>query len=134
MEDRIVMVDSGTGLCLTERQLDERSAAATVQLRRRGVRAGDAVLICLCVGPDLLVATDAVIAAGAIVWPLPAELDQCRLREMVAASRARLMISDLPQALEAVKESLVRVVVSVEDLHTCPGVRVAGRGLKDRSS
>ncbi len=97
MDERIVMVDSGTGLGLTERQLDERSAAASVLLRRRGVRAGDTVLICLSVGPDLLVVTDAVIAVGGIVWPVPAELDEGRLRERIMASRARLMISDLPR-------------------------------------
>ncbi|MEV1241750.1 AMP-binding protein [Nonomuraea sp. NPDC050022] len=120
MEERIVMVDSGTGLCLTEGQLDERSAAATVQLRRRGVRAGDTVLICLTVGPDLLVATDAVIAAGGIVWPVPAELDEGRLRDRIMASRARLMISDLPRAMNAARESRVRMVVSVAELHSYP--------------
>ncbi|MCA2222843.1 AMP-binding protein [Nonomuraea aurantiaca] len=120
MEERIVMVDSGTGLCLTEGQLDERSAAATVQLRRRGVRAGDTVLICLTVGPDLLVATDAVIAAGGIVWPVPAELDEGRLRDRIMASRARLMISDLPRAMNAARESWVRMVVSVAELHSYP--------------
>ncbi len=123
------MVDSGTGLCLTERQLDERSAAATVQLRRRGVRAGDTVLICLGVGPDLLVATDAVIAAGGIVWPIPPELDAPRLRERMLASCARLMISDLPHALEAAKESRVRLVVSVADLRAYP----AGREISTES-
>ncbi|MFD1536467.1 AMP-binding protein [Nonomuraea guangzhouensis] len=123
MEERIVMVDSGTGLCLTEGQLDERSAAATVQLRRRGVRAGDTVLICLTVGPDLLVATDAVIAAGGVVWPIPPELDAGRLRDRIIASRARLMISDLPQAMDAAKESWVRMVVSVADLHSYPASR-----------
>ncbi|MEV1171327.1 AMP-binding protein [Nonomuraea sp. NPDC049784] len=116
MDERIVMVDSGTGLKLTEEQLDERSAVATVQLRRRGVRAGDAVLICLPVGPDLLVATDAVIAAGGVVWPLPPELDAGALRDRMQASGARVMISDVPQALDAADESRVRVVMSVADL------------------
>jgi non-ribosomal peptide synthetase component E (peptide arylation enzyme) len=50
MGERIVMVDSDTGLGLTEGQLDARSAAASVRLRRRGVRAGDPVLVCLPVG------------------------------------------------------------------------------------
>ncbi|MEU8248024.1 AMP-binding protein [Nonomuraea sp. NPDC048916] len=116
MDERIVMVDSGTGLRLTEGQLDEWSAAATVQLRRRGVRLGDSVLICLPVGPFLLMATDAVIAAGGVAWPLPAELDTCDLRRRILASHARVMISDLPRALDAADGSHVRMVVSVADL------------------
>ncbi|WP_176993437.1 AMP-binding protein [Nonomuraea jiangxiensis] len=126
MDERIVMVDSDTGLELTEEQLDERSAVATVQLRRRGVRAGDTVLICLPVGPDLLVATDAVIAAGGVACPVPADLDAAALSARIIASRARVMISDLPQALEAADESRVRIVMSVADLsvlHSCPGSR-----------
>ncbi|MFC7593133.1 AMP-binding protein [Nonomuraea antimicrobica] len=116
MDERIVMVDSGTGLKLTEEQLDERSAVATVQLRRRGVRAGDTVLICLPVGPDLLVATDAVIAAGGVVWPLPADLDTPTLHDRIKESCARVMVSNLPQALEAADETRVRIIMSVADL------------------
>jgi acyl-coenzyme A synthetase/AMP-(fatty) acid ligase len=116
MDERIVIVDSGTGLQLTEEQLDERSATAIVQLRRRGVRAGDTVLICLPVGPDLLVATDAVIAAGGVAWPVPADLDADALSERIRASGARVLISDLPRALEAAEESRVRIVMSVADL------------------
>ncbi|MFI7443541.1 AMP-binding protein [Nonomuraea indica] len=116
MGERIVMVDSGTGLGLTEGQLDARSAAASLQLRRRGVRAGDSVLVCLPVGPDLLVATDAVIAAGGVVWPVPPELDAPALRRRILASRARLMISDLPHAVDAADGSRVRMVVGVADL------------------
>ncbi|MBN6053355.1 AMP-binding protein, partial [Nonomuraea sp. RK-328] len=110
------MVDWGTGVGLTEEQLDERSAAASAQLRRRGVRAGDSVVICLPVGPDLLVATDAVIAAGGVAWPVPVELDPRHLRRRILASRARVMISDLPQAMDAADGSHVRMVVSVADL------------------
>ncbi|NUW45360.1 AMP-binding protein [Nonomuraea rhodomycinica] len=122
MEERIVMVDWGTGVGLTEEQLDERSAAASAQLRRRGVRAGDTVVICLPVGSDLLVATDAVIAAGGVAWPVPVELDPWQLRRRILASRARVMISDLPQAMDAADGSHVRMVVSVADLGSdgCP--------------
>ncbi|MGN9838957.1 AMP-binding protein [Nonomuraea sp. H19] len=116
MDGRIVIVDSGTGLRLTEEQLDERSAVAIVQLRRRGVRPGDTVLICLPVGPDLLVATDAVIAAGGVAWPVSAHLDTDVLRDHIRDSGARVLISDLPQALEAAEESCVRIVMSVADL------------------
>ncbi|GAA3107860.1 AMP-binding protein [Nonomuraea sp. NPDC049421] len=116
MDERIVMVDSGTGLKLTEEQLDERSAVAAVQLRRSGVRAGDTVLICLPVGPDLLVATDAVIAAGGVVWPLPAHLDAAELRRRILDSGARVMISNVREALDAAEESRVRIVVSMADL------------------
>ncbi|MEQ4719176.1 AMP-binding protein [Nonomuraea sp. B19D2] len=126
MDERIVMVDSGTGLKLTEEQLDERSAVATVQLRRRGVREGDTVLICLPVGCDLLVAAAAVIAAGGVVCPVPAELDAGALRDRIRASGARVMISDVPQALDAADESRVRIVMSVADLgvlHSYPASR-----------
>ncbi|NUP01266.1 MAG: AMP-binding protein [Nonomuraea sp.] len=116
MDEHIVMVDSGTGLKLTDKQLDERSAIAAVQLRRRGVRVGDTVLVCLPVGPDLLVAADAVIAAGGVVWPLPAHLDRTGLGERILASGARVMISDVPEALAAAEESCVRIVMSVADL------------------
>ncbi|SEG93763.1 AMP-binding enzyme [Nonomuraea solani] len=116
MDERIVMVDSCTGLKLTEEQLDERSAIATVHLRRRGVRTGDTVLICLPVGPDLLVATDAVIAAGGVAWPLPADLDEGTFIDRIQESGARVMISNVRQALEAADESRVRVVLSVADL------------------
>ncbi|MFB4277178.1 AMP-binding protein [Nonomuraea sp. MTCD27] len=126
MDERIVMVDSGTGLKLTEEQLDERSAVAAVQLRRRGVRAGDTVLICLPVGPDLLVATDAVIAAGGVVWPLPADLDAATLRDRIQESGARVMVSNVRQALDAADESRVRIIMSVADLsasHSYPAGR-----------
>ncbi|MEW9551437.1 AMP-binding protein [Nonomuraea sp. NPDC050783] len=116
MDERYVIVDSDTGLKLTEEQLDERSAVAIVELRRRGVRVGDTVLICLPVGPDLLVATDAVIAAGGVAWPVPADLGADTLRERIQASRARVLISDLPQAIEAAEESRVRIVMGVADL------------------
>ncbi|QYC44521.1 Linear gramicidin synthase subunit A [Nonomuraea coxensis DSM 45129] len=116
MDERYVIVDSDTGLKLTEEQLDERSAAAVVQLRRRGLRTGDTVLICLPVGPDLLVATDAVIAAGGVAWPVPADLPAATLRERVRASRARVLISDVPHAVGAAEESWVRVVMGVADL------------------
>ncbi|MFC7101533.1 AMP-binding protein [Nonomuraea rubra] len=115
MDERIVMVDSGTGLKLTEEQLDERSAVATVQLRRR-VRAGDTVLICLPVGPDLLVSANAVIAAGGVVWPLPPDLDTTTLRDRIQESGARVMISNVRQALDAADESRVRIIMSVADL------------------
>ncbi|MCK2212679.1 AMP-binding protein [Actinomadura sp. ATCC 31491] len=126
MDERYVIVDSDTGMKLTEEQLDERSAVAIVQLRRRGVRVGDTVLICLPVGPDLLVATDAVIAAGGVAWPVPADLGADALRQRIQASRARVMISDLPRALEAAEESRVRIVMSAADLralHTYPPSR-----------
>ncbi|MFI7689051.1 AMP-binding protein [Nonomuraea sp. NPDC049655] len=116
MDEHVVMVDSGTGVELTEKQLDERSAIATAQLRRRGVRAGDTVLVCLPVGPDLLVAADAVMAAGGVVWPVPADLDRTGLGERIRASGARVMISDVPEAVEAAEESRVRIVMSVAEL------------------
>ncbi|WP_220039857.1 AMP-binding protein [Nonomuraea aridisoli] len=116
MDERIVMVDSVTGLTLTEEQLDERSATATVQLRRRGVRDGDGVLVCLPAGPDLLVAFVAVTAAGGVIWSLPADLDAGTLRELVRGSRARVMISNVGPAVDAADESRVRVVVGVDDL------------------
>lgn len=116
MDERIVMVDSGTGLALTERQLDERSAAASILLRRRGVRPGDTVLICLSVGPALLVVTDAVIAVGGIACPVPAELDEARLRERIRDSSARVMITDLRAAVRAAEESRVRMVLGAADL------------------
>ncbi|MGP3934834.1 AMP-binding protein [Nonomuraea sp. KM88] len=120
MEERIVMVDLGTGLALTEEQLDERSAMATVQLRRRGVRAGDTVLICLPVGADLMIATDAVIAAGGVACPLPADLDVDTLRSRIRATGARVMISEVPRALEAADETRVRIVMGVADLGALP--------------
>ncbi|MBF8188735.1 AMP-binding protein [Nonomuraea sp. K274] len=123
MDERIVIVDLGTGLKVTEAQLDERSAVATVQLRRRGVRAGDTVLICLPVGPDLLVATGAVMAAGGVICPVPADLDPCALRDRIRASGARVMISDAPRAHEAAEESRVRVVMTVADLNATHGAR-----------
>jgi acyl-coenzyme A synthetase/AMP-(fatty) acid ligase len=120
--ERIVMVDPASGRAITERQLDERSAAAAVQLRRRCVRAGDTVLVCLPVGADLMIAADAVIAVGGIVWPLPPELaerDVRGLRERILASRARVMITELRAAREAAEESRVRIVLGVADLQ-CP--------------
>ncbi|MGP3956022.1 AMP-binding protein [Nonomuraea sp. 3N208] len=126
MDERIVIVDSDTGQRLTEEQLDERAAVAIIQLRRRGVRAGDTVLICLPVGPDLLVAADAVIAVGGVAWPVPADLEAWVLHERIEASGARVLISDLPQALEAAEESRVRIVMSVADLsalHSYPNSR-----------
>jgi acyl-coenzyme A synthetase/AMP-(fatty) acid ligase len=116
MDERIVVVNSGTGLRLTEEQMDERSAMATVQLRRRGVRTGDSVAVCLPVGPDLVVATMAVIAAGGVAWLLPPDLDTCTLRDHIRESSARVMISSERRALEVTDESHVRVVVGVTDL------------------
>lgn len=117
MDERIVMVDSGTGRTLTEEELDERSATAGVQLRRKGVRRGDGVLVCLPAGPDLLVAFVAVIAAGGVIWSLPPDLEAGALRERVRQSCARVMISNVRPALDAADESCVRVVLGIEDLY-----------------
>ncbi|WP_157250931.1 AMP-binding protein [Nonomuraea typhae] len=114
MEQRIVMIDPGTGQTLTEEQHDERLATAAALLRRRGVRAGDTVLVCLPVGSDLLVTADAVMAAGAVVSPLAPDGDG--MRERIAGSSARLMISDDPRAWEAAADSRIRVVMSVAEL------------------
>ncbi|MFI6298042.1 AMP-binding protein [Nonomuraea sp. NPDC050790] len=114
MKQRIVMIDPGTGQTLTEEQHDERLASAAALLRRRGVRAGDTVLVCLPVGSDLLVAADAVMAAGAAVSPLAPDEDG--LWERVVTSSARLMISDDPRALAAAADSRIRVVMSAAEL------------------
>ncbi|GAA1714628.1 AMP-binding protein [Nonomuraea bangladeshensis] len=128
MDERYVIVDADTGVKFTEEQLDERSAVAIVQLRRRGVRTGDTVLICLPVGPDLLVATDAVIAAGGVAYPVPADLPAATLRDRVRASRARVLISDVPHAIRAAEESWVRIVLGVADLGVPRRDDTAGEG------
>ncbi|GAA4075024.1 AMP-binding protein [Nonomuraea soli] len=107
--DRVVAVDPGTGLPLTEAQLDAWTVAAVLRLRKRGVREGDAVLICLPTGTDLLVAVNAVIALGAVAMPLAYPPSP----EAVHGVAARVMISDRPELAE---ESRVRVVVSPHEL------------------
>ncbi|WP_343949617.1 AMP-binding protein [Nonomuraea longicatena] len=105
--EHIVTMDPGTAH-------DERLARATLRLRRCGVRPGDTILICLPIGPDLFFAADAVMALGATAAPLAPDGEA--LDETVAASPARLMISDDPRAVTAAAESRIRVVMSVADL------------------
>ncbi|WP_327089928.1 AMP-binding protein [Nonomuraea sp. NBC_01738] len=112
--ENIVMLDPGTGQTLTEGQRDERLARAAARLRRRGVRVGDTVLVCLPVGPDLLVAADAVMAAGATVSPLAP--DDHGMREQIITSSARLMIADDPRAVATAGDSWIRVVMSTAEL------------------
>lgn len=106
---RRMLIDGGTGAIVTERDFEARVDAAVLALRRRGVRAGDTVLVCLPVGADLLVAVHAVIALGAVAYPLGPPMDPDRVR----ATDARVMITDLPEEEWLTEVSRIRVVMGL---------------------
>ncbi|MGV9309183.1 MULTISPECIES: AMP-binding protein [unclassified Nonomuraea] len=82
-------------------------------LRRRGLRPGDRVVVCLPRGADLNAAVDGAIAVGAIVTVLPAGFE---VGEHIRQSAARIMISDSDDAVKAAEDSRIRQVIGSAEL------------------
>lgn len=113
MEDRIVVIDPGTGDALTADGMDARIAATAVRLRRRGLRQGDQVVVSLDAHMELVVVAESVIAAGGVVVLLaPGD----KLIEHLGDCDARMMISDVPEAIEAAERSHIRQVLHPGEL------------------
>lgn len=113
MEDRIVVIDPGTGDTLTVDRMDARIAETAIRLRRRGLRPLDEVVVCLESHLDLVVVAEGVIAAGGVVVLLaPGE----KLAVHVCDSTARMMITDVPEAVEVAERSHIRQVLHPAEL------------------
>lgn len=95
-------------------ELDARANQLARYLVSRGVKRGDLVAICLERNCDLLTSLVAVWKAGAGYVPLDPEYPESRLRQMLDASGARVMLTQ--SALEQIVPdySGVRVVVDTE--------------------
>ncbi|MFV2084571.1 MupA/Atu3671 family FMN-dependent luciferase-like monooxygenase [Micromonospora sp. LOL_021] len=83
----------GGGTVLTYRQLDEQATALAQRLARQGIAAGDIVALWLPRSPQFVVATLAVLRAGAAYLPLDPSLDGRQVRFMVSDSAARVVLA-----------------------------------------
>ncbi|MFI7426808.1 amino acid adenylation domain-containing protein [Micromonospora sp. NPDC049836] len=78
---------------MTYAELDRRSNALAMRLRRRGVVADVPVAVAIERGPDLVVALLAVSKAGGAYLPIDAGSPAPRVAAMVAAAGARLLLA-----------------------------------------
>lgn len=67
---RPAVVDAASGRAVSYAELAAGVGAAAAGLRREGIGPGDVVALCLPDGPDLAVALHAVMAAGAVPFPV----------------------------------------------------------------
>ncbi|MDQ3920223.1 MAG: amino acid adenylation domain-containing protein, partial [Acidobacteriota bacterium] len=103
-------------LVVTFAELESRSAAVARALTGRGVRAGDAVALCVSAS-DGVPALLGVLRSGAAVVPLDATFPQARLRSQLDQAGVRLAVVD-----EATRGSVpLDEVVSLEDLRRDAG-------------
>ncbi|MFJ5270398.1 non-ribosomal peptide synthetase [Streptomyces sp. NPDC088358] len=80
---------------LTYRELDERSARVAAGLRRRGVRRGDRVGVCLERTAELVVTLLAVVRAGAAYVPTDPAYPADRLAHTVSDAGLRVVVTRL---------------------------------------
>lgn len=113
MDDRFVVIDPGTGDALTLDRMDARIAEIAARLRRRGLRPGDEVVVCVSTSVDLLVVMEGVIAAGGVVVLLP---PNGHLAEYLVSTTARMMVTDADEAREAAAQTHIRQVFRPTDL------------------
>ncbi|NYF42281.1 acyl-coenzyme A synthetase/AMP-(fatty) acid ligase [Streptosporangium sandarakinum] len=117
--ERPAVTDAATGDVLSYAALAGRIGPATAELRDRGVAPGDRVVVRLPPGPGFPLAVHAAAAAGALVVPLAADLDRDVFYECLAASRARMMITDRVQAewsMRVAGDSRVRQILTLEEV------------------
>ncbi|MGW5382596.1 non-ribosomal peptide synthetase [Nocardia sp. NPDC003963] len=79
---------------LTYRELADRALAIAGALREAGIRPGDAVAIQLPKGPDQIVATVGVLAAGGVYVPIGYDQPAARRSEIVRAGEVRAAVTD----------------------------------------
>ncbi|MFI2608323.1 non-ribosomal peptide synthase/polyketide synthase [Kitasatospora sp. NPDC018619] len=86
---------------LTYRELDARAAALAGRLAARGVRVEQPVGVLAERSADLVVAQLALVRTGAVYVPLDGRAPRERLRRMLAAAGAELLLTDAHRAPEA---------------------------------
>ena len=115
---------------LTYREFDERSTQVARQLVAAGVKTGDIVGLCLERTPQLLVAQQAIMKAGAAYLPLDPEYPRDRIAFMIEDSGTRLVVSDAQLAnalaIEGSKVFLVDVTHPDPSAVTLPAADPAG--------
>jgi amino acid adenylation domain-containing protein len=84
---------SAAGESLTYGQLAQRANLLAARLRAMGVERGDVVAIRMDRSPDLVAAALAALAAGGCYLPLALDWPADRVREVLAASRARVLMT-----------------------------------------
>ncbi|MEU5694390.1 amino acid adenylation domain-containing protein [Actinosynnema sp. NPDC020468] len=84
---------------LTYAELEHRAAGLAGRLRADGVGAGSVVGLCLAKSTDLVVAVLAVLKSGAAYLPLDPDHPVDRLRDLVAAAGASLVLADADPVL-----------------------------------
>ena len=79
--------------CLTYAELNTRANRLAHHLRATGVGPEVRVALCLERGTELIIAVIAILKAGGAYVPLEADQPEARLREMLTASRALLLVT-----------------------------------------
>jgi acyl-CoA synthetase (AMP-forming)/AMP-acid ligase II len=123
---RVAVIDGATGRTLTAGQLADGARRVAGGLAARGAGRGDVVMLVAGNTPEFAVATYGVLAAGAAVATANPMLTSGELARLFAASRARLVLADVP-----VPDPGVLVVRSVSDLLGRPAGPVEGRNPED---
>jgi len=85
---------SPRGISLSYRELLEAVCAASVSLVRSGLKPGERIAILLSNGAEAVIARLAVMAAGGIAVPLPANLSRRQVAHVMDDSRAAWLIVD----------------------------------------
>ncbi|HEX2081043.1 MAG TPA: amino acid adenylation domain-containing protein, partial [Longimicrobium sp.] len=98
------------GESLSYAELNARAERLARELRRRGVRAGTTVAVCLQRGPGVLVAPLAVWKAGGVYLPLDPAHPAERLSFLLADSGAELVVTE-PALAGVLPEREVEVVL-----------------------
>ncbi|HEV3049681.1 MAG TPA: amino acid adenylation domain-containing protein, partial [Longimicrobium sp.] len=100
---------------LTYAELDARAERLALELRSRGVRAGNTVAVCLERGPGVLVALLGVWKAGGVYLPLDPRHPAERLSFLLADSGAELVVTEPALAGRLAERAVEVVLLDAED-------------------
>ncbi|WP_329521461.1 AMP-binding protein [Spirillospora sp. NBC_01491] len=92
-DGRAAVLDATTGRALTYADLAAAVGAAAAGLAREGVRPGTVVALHLPDSPEFAIALHAVIAAGAVPFPVRATVPAAELARLLESTGARVLIT-----------------------------------------
>src|SRR5690606_12483647 len=107
------------GQPLSNRQLLDMANRLAAGLQAQGIRPGDRVMVCMSNAPEVFIAYQAVMRAGAIVLPVMHVLHPKEIGFIAQVSEARAIITQrsiLPNVQQAVAELEAPPLLLVSDL------------------